>query len=321
MWHNCTLISGCVYTTTISLVSAIISVIIVAVRPFVYTTTVKPFPVSANIRIRQRKRKNLYPGIFRRRVNSCSVVCLRWKKMDRRIIAAFLALLSTLIGIYSLAYKSIVLQSAYFLWKRQRLAHLALFSTRRRRQICQRRFWIRPGRTQGWWENFLQDKVLPVEWKENFRMQKHNFLKLCVELEPHIQKQETNMRKPISVQCQIAATLYYLSDEGRLRKTANAFGISRSAVSLIVRRVSKAIALHLGPKYIQLPLTEEAVKEKVGKFYTTFSVPQCLGAIDCTHVEIKQPSSNYTDYINRKGRYSLDVQACCDHDFCFWMWL
>ena len=65
-------------------------------------------------------------------------------------------------------------------------------------------------------------------------MQKHNFLKLCVELEPHIQKQETNMCKPISVQCQIAATLYYLSDEGRLRKTANAFGISRSAVSLIV---------------------------------------------------------------------------------------
>jgi hypothetical protein len=148
---------GCVYTTTISLVSAIISVLIVAVRPFVYTTTVKPFPVSANIRIRQRKRKNSYPGIFRRRVNSCSVVCLRWKKMDRRIIAAFLALLSTLIGIYSLAYKSIVFQSAYFLWKRQRLAHLALFSTRRRRQIRERRLWIRPGRTQGWWENFLKD--------------------------------------------------------------------------------------------------------------------------------------------------------------------
>ena len=131
--------------------------LIVAVRPFVYTTTVKPFPVSANIRIRQRKRKNSYPGIFRRRVNSCSVVCLRWKKMDRRIIAAFLALLSTLIGIYSLAYKSIVFQSAYFLWKRQRLAHLALFSTRRRRQIRERRLWIRPGRTQGWWENFLKD--------------------------------------------------------------------------------------------------------------------------------------------------------------------
>ena len=40
-------VSGFVYQTTISLVSAIISVLIVVVRPFVYTTTVKSFPVSA----------------------------------------------------------------------------------------------------------------------------------------------------------------------------------------------------------------------------------------------------------------------------------
>lgn len=79
-------------------------------------------------------------------------------------------------------------------------------------------------------------------------------------------------------------TLYYLSDEGRLRKTANAFGISRSSVSLIVRRVCKAIAIHLGPRYIQLPSTEEQVKEKVAHFYR---VPQCLGTIDCTHIDIK----------------------------------
>ena len=125
------------------------------------------------------------------------------------------------------------------------------------------------------------------------------------------------MRKPISVECQVAVTLYYLSDEGRLRKTANAFGISRSSVSLIVRRVCKAIAIHLGPRYIQLPSTEEQVKEKVAHFYRTFCVPQCLGAIDCTHIDIKQPVLNPTDYINRKSRYSLNVQACCDYQYCF----
>ena len=39
------------------------------------------------------------------------------------------------------------------------------------------------------------------------------------------------MRSPVGVVKQVACTLYYLSDEGRLRKTANAFGLSRQVVS------------------------------------------------------------------------------------------
>ena len=33
------------------------------------------------------------------------------------------------------------------------------------------------------------------------------------------------MRAPVDVERQVALTLNYLSDEGRLRKTANAFGL------------------------------------------------------------------------------------------------
>ena len=60
------------------------------------------------------------------------------------------------------------------------------------------------------------------------------------------------MRAPIDVERQVAMTLYYLSDEGRLRKTANAFGVSRPTASVVIRRVTRAIATFLGPKYIQL---------------------------------------------------------------------
>ena len=49
------------------------------------------------------------------------------------------------------------------------------------------------------------------------------------------------MRSPVSVEKQVALTLYYLSDEGRLRKVANAFGLSRACVSIIIRRVTYAI--------------------------------------------------------------------------------
>ena len=63
-------------------------------------------------------------------------------------------------------------------------------------------------------------------------MSKESLYKLCDALRIHLEKQKTQFRDPISVEEQVACTLYYLAEEGRLRQTANAFGVGKSTACI-----------------------------------------------------------------------------------------
>ena len=121
------------------------------------------------------------------------------------------------------------------------------------------------------------------------------------------------MRKPISAECQIASFLYYISDKARYRKKTNTFSISRGPVSVIIRKVSKAIVEFLGKYYMKLPETVVGVEGPTQKFLEHQGFPQCIGAIDGRHISIRQPNQNYADYINRKGFTFISSQALCDY--------
>ena len=126
------------------------------------------------------------------------------------------------------------------------------------------RYWVKPGRSNRWWTNILNNKATLEEWRENFRMSEASFYKLCEELRPYLTKQTTKLRKPVSVETQVAATLYYLADEGRMRKVSNSFGLGKATVSKAICRVTSVISEKLGAKYIVLPKTKQEVKIDTG---------------------------------------------------------
>ena len=74
----------------------------------------------------------------------------------------------------------------------------------------------------------------------------------------------------------------------------------------------------MAPKYIRLPETEEEVQEMAVGFYERHGFPQCLGAVDGTHIGIKRPTvTSSSDFINRKGNYTLNCQAIADYSYKF----
>ena len=65
-------------------------------------------------------------------------------------------------------------------------------------------------------------------------MSKRSFYELCDLLRPWLQRKNTCLRE-ISVEAQVGAYVYYISNEGQYLKTANAFGVSCWSISSIIR--------------------------------------------------------------------------------------
>ena len=149
----------------------------------------------------------------------------RWLKMDK-CVSTLLTILVSLLAVYQLNCLLIVLNITTF--QRPRVILLramdsALGQKGRsfvQRHWAHRRYWVRPRHTRAWWNNFLSGDVVDEEWKENFRMCKVNFYKLCGELHPFIEKQTTVIHSSVEVERQVALTLYHLIDEGWLRKNS-----------------------------------------------------------------------------------------------------
>ena len=83
-----------------------------------------------------------------------------------------------------------------------------LLSVRRRRRNFRhmgRRAWASP-RPKNWFDVMLASPRLNVLWKPNFRMERETFDELCRILRGDLVRQETRLRKPVSVEKRVVAS-------------------------------------------------------------------------------------------------------------------
>ena len=110
--------------------------------------------------------------------------------------------------------------------------------------------------------------------------------------------------------------LWRLSTNIDYRLLGQMFNIGKSTACEITLDFCKAVVDHLMPVYVKFPEGED-LRATVDGFLHKWGFPQTAGAIDGTHIPILAPKEYNTDYYNRKGWYSMVMQAVVDHEYKF----
>ena len=144
-------------------------------------------------------------------------------------------------------------------------------------------------------------------WRENLRLSQSTFNIICTELRPFISRRDTILRACISVEERVAITIWKLATNIEYRTLSELFGVGKSTVCEIVNDTCQQIDYQNMSKF-----KGERLKEVLDGFETTKGFPQAVGAIDGTHIPIIRPEQSPADYYNRKGYYSILMQAVVD---------
>ncbi|XP_034836283.1 putative nuclease HARBI1 [Maniola hyperantus] len=157
--------------------------------------------------------------------------------------------------------------------------------------------------------NYMQS-LDDAEFTFRFRLSKSAVNTLLTQLMPLVRVTSTR-NHGVSPLHQLLLTLRFYALGTMLISVADFVGVSASTAGRIVRDISIAIA-SLYDEYVVVD------QQSAEKFYRIARFPRVLAAIDCTHIRIQSPCHVIgEEFRNRKGYFSLNVQAICDADLKF----
>ncbi|KAJ3581651.1 hypothetical protein NHX12_019472 [Muraenolepis orangiensis] len=175
--------------------------------------------------------------------------------------------------------------------------------------------WAHP-RSLYWWDSIVPD-FSPHEFMQNFRVSRESFDYICDRLHDIIGRRNTNFRLSVPLRKRVAIAIWKLATGGEYRTISHLFGVGRSTVYNCVREFCDAVVVVLLPLHITMP--DAGKLEEMATFFNNrWRAPQCVGAIDGSHIPVIAPEVCAPDYYNRKGWHSIVLQAVVDGKGMFW---
>ncbi|CAH1963644.1 unnamed protein product [Acanthoscelides obtectus] len=161
----------------------------------------------------------------------------------------------------------------------------------------------------------LKSQEISGQYKNFTRMTRTDFENLLQRIGPHISKQDTYFRTPISAQ-RLAVTLRFLATGDSYTSLQYLFRIFKQSIGRVVPQVCAALIKEL-QGYIKLPKTPTAWKQVSKIFETRWNLPHCAGALDGKHVVLQAPVKSGTEFFNYKSNFSIVLFALVDGDYNF----
>ncbi|KAJ8346776.1 hypothetical protein SKAU_G00281770 [Synaphobranchus kaupii] len=171
-------------------------------------------------------------------------------------------------------------------------------------------------RSSEWWDNIVCN-FTDSQWQRNFRVSRETFHYLCIKVKPAIERKDTALRLCVPLQKRVGIALWKLATSSDYRTVGHLFGVGVTTVCRCLHEFCQAVNQIVLPEILPEPKPEE-LEEMAALFEQEWGVPQCLGAIDSSHIPIIAPKAFHHDYLNSKDWHSIVLQASVDAKGLFW---
>ncbi|XP_052761883.1 putative nuclease HARBI1 [Mya arenaria] len=160
--------------------------------------------------------------------------------------------------------------------------------------------------------NFVYKTLTDKELRAKYRFGKEGLQFLNDQL-------EERLRRPTGKGCamdpaeQVCIALRYYATGAFFDVVGDTMGRDKATVCRVVKHVTEGL-VEMKDRFIRWPTRMDTRRNIMAGFADVAGIPNVIGAIDGSHVEITKPGpTEERPFINRKGRASINVMAVCDN--------